>query len=620
MIGGYTGRLLRVDLNTGSVQEECQGPEEARTFIGGSGLGARIMMDETGPDTDPLGPDNRLLFLTGPLTGTQAFCSGRHQVVGRSPLTGAWGEASAGGYFGPMLKRAGYDGVIIQGRSDNPVYLWINDGVAQLRSADHLWGHDTYETDLLVRGETSARALVSCIGPAGERQVKLAAIMSEGRHGRAAARTGLGAVMGSKNLKAIAVWGHIHPEVARPADLVKFNRQLLPQIREDTAAMSRFGTGVAVERIEAIGDLPIRNWRQGSWKDGARKLSGVTVIGRFPHRHYHCYMCPIGCGKDLEVGCGDAPGYTTRAPEYETLASLGACTLVDDLDAVIQAADLCNRYGLDTISVGMAVAFAYELFERGLIRRSDTDGLDLRWGDSRTLVRLVELIGRKEGIGALLGQGTREAAQQLGGLASEYAIHVKGLEVAAHDPRARSSLALAYATANRGACHLQGQSSIYEAFARDADLGAPEVLEPFTTDGKAELVRLTQAMGSMYDSLALCRYLRPGVRHIATYVGLVTGWDIGVDEFLLTGIRLYNLKRLFNVRLGLSRKDDTLPPRLATMGLPDSASRGHLPHLGKMLSEYYRLQGWSEEGIPSRDTLERLGLSRFATHLPSNGG
>lgn len=611
-MAGYKGRILRVDLSRGTVSAEEFPERFQRELIGGSGWGARIMMDETDAGTDPLGPGNRLIFMAGPVTGTAVFCSGRHQVIARSPLTGAWGEASSGGFFGAMLKRTAFDGIVFQGQAAEPVYLYLENDQAELRPAGDLWGKDTYESDEAIRSQCRPGTLVSNIGVAGERLVRMAGIMSEGRTGRAAARSGLGAVMGSKRLKAVAVWGDQRPTVVAPRKLAEFNRSLLPGIQEQTKGLSQFGTGAGVERIESIGDLPIKNWKQGTWKDGAKKISGLTMIAELPTRHYRCHACPIGCGKDVQVPDGSYAGVDGRAPEYESLAALGAYCLVDDIRAICHANDLCNRYGLDTISTGGTIAFAMELFEHGLLDTGDTGGLELRWGDPQVLVTLVHQIAHREGIGELLSLGSRGAARQLGGRALEYAMEVKGQELAAHDPRARSSLALAYATANRGACHLQGQSSVFESFATDPDMGIHHPLDPHTSEGKAELVAKSQAMGSMYDSLCMCRYLRPGIRQVVEWTNLVTGWDMDTAEFLTTGQRIYVLKRLFNVRCGLSRKDDTLPARIQSLGFPEAGSKGHVPHLGKMLGEYYQYQGWSEEGIPTRSTLERLGLHEYA--------
>lgn len=612
---GYMGQILHVDLTKGTCEWKAT---DARllALIGGSGFAADILYRETGPETAPLGPENVLCFMTGPLTGTPVMCSGRHEVAAKSPLTGIYGEASAGGYWGAMLKRAGVDGIVIRGRSESPVYLWIAEGRAELRSAAHLWGLDTFETDRRVKAETTGKAVVTCIGVAGERMVPLAAIMSEGKEARAAARGGLGAVMGSKNLKAVAVFGAREVPVHNRDALVEMNRRIGPETVRANEGMKRYGTGASLEWVEKIGDLPIKNWAQGTWKEPASRIGGMQIVRQMRTRMTACHRCPIGCGKMITEPDGPYGPVDGRGPEYESLAALGSYVLMDDLDAIVYANELCNRLGLDTISTGATIAFAMELYEKGIIGAHDTGGLHLKWGDPQTVFTLIGQIARKEGFGAVLGLGTRQASMVLGRGAEEYAMQVKGLELPAHDPRARSSLALAYATSNRGACHLQGQSSIFESRATDPSIGIDKPLDPHTWDGKADLVAKAQAIGSMYDSLCLCRYFRPGVDQVSKYFTHVTGVDMTPPEFLRTGTRIFTLKRLYNLRCGITRKDDTIPPRIATLAFPEGGSAGHLPHLGKMLGEYYRIQGWSEDGIPTLETIRELGLEEYAALIP----
>lgn len=612
---GYTGRLLHVDLTKGS----CEAKEiEPRLLglIGGSGFAADILYRETGPETAPLGPENVLCFMTGPLTGTAVMCSGRHEVAAKSPLTGIYGEASAGGHWGAMLKKAGFDGIVVRGRSESPVYLWIAEGRAELRPANHLWGLDTFETDRRVKAETTDKAVVTCIGVAGERMVPLAAIMSEGKEARAAARGGLGAVMGSKNLKAIAVFGTRDVTVHNLDAVLEMNRRIGPETVRANEGMKRYGTGASLEYVEKIGDLPIKNWSQGTWKEPASRIGGMQIVKQMRTRTTACYRCPIGCGKMITDPDGPYGPVDGRGPEYESLAALGSYVLMDDLHAIVYANELCNRLGLDTISTGAAIAFAMELYEKGIIDAHDTGGLHLKWGDPQTVFTLIGQIAHKEGFGAILGLGTRQASRVIGRGAEEYAMQVKGLELPAHDPRARSSLALAYATSNRGACHLQGQSSIFESRATDPSIGIDEPLDPHTWEGKADLVVKAQAIGSMYDSLCMCRYFRPGVDQVSKYFTYVTGVDMTPAEFLRTGTKIFTLKRLYNLRCGITRKDDTIPPRIATLAFPEGGSAGHVPHLGKMLGEYYRIQGWSEDGIPTLETIRELGLEEYAGSIP----
>ncbi len=618
MAGGYVGKILHINLTDGEVHEGRVKESVLRSYIGGSGLAARILFDETGRRTDPLGPENILIFMTGPLTGTEVPLSGRHEVVAKSPLTGIYGESDVGGSWGEELKKAGYDGVIVRGKAERPVYIWVNDGHVELRRADHLWGLDTYETDESIRQETDRDATVTCIGPAGERLARIAAIMSDGIHGRAAARCGLGAVMGSKNLKAIAVKGEGSVEVAKPEDLGKSIRESSPMIVENAKSLHEYGTSGGMTLIEYVGDLPIKNWREGSWPEGAEKLSGITMASTILVGRYYCRRCIIGCGRRVRIKGGRYGDVEGAGPEYETLAMLGAACLIDDLEAVVKANDLCNRYGLDTISTGAVIAFAMEAYEYGLITEKDTGGISLEWGDPEAMIKMVEMIGRREGLGWLLGEGVKIASERIGGFSSEFAIHVKGLELPAHDPRAYYSQGLSYATSNRGACHLQSLSHIFERNVTLPDLGYPEILERHSVKGKGEFVAKTQNLMCMLDSLKVCKFiLFGGVKpsNLVKWLAYVTGWNINLEEFMRIGERIYNLKRLYNVREGCSRKDDTLPPRILTHRRGSGGSPNNLPPLGEMLSDYYKYRGWNEMGIPTKEKLLELNLEREAEDL-----
>ncbi len=609
--GGYMGKVLRVDLTRGETSIEALPAAVLHSYIGGSGLGAKILTDTTTPVTDPLGPDNPLLFLTGPLTGTQVPLSGRHAVVAKSPLTGLWGEADSGGTWGVKLKRAGYDAIIIQGQSERPVYLWVHSEGVEICPADHLWGKDTFETDELVRHETAKEAGVACIGQAGENLVLLAAIMNDGKDARAAGRCGLGAVMGSKRLKAVAVAGNLRPTVAQPERLSAMVKEIVPQIVEKTRGFNQFGTAGGLVLAEKVGDFPLQNWRRGTWEAGAEKISGQAMAQTILTGKYHCYGCVIGCGRVTKMHFPPFTGEDGGGPEYETLGLLGGANLVDNLEIIAKGNEWCNRYGLDTISTGGTIAFAMEAYERGILTPADLDGETLHWGDGEAMLRLIGQIARKEGIGALLSEGTKKAAEKLGGFASEMAIHVKGLELPAHDPRAYNSLAVGYATANRGACHLQGFSYAFERALKSPDLGYPESLDRFAVDGKGVLAARTQDLMSLFDSLKLCKFILNGgvdVHHMVDWLNAVTGWDFDNAEFLRTGERLYNLKRMYNVGCGVSRKDDTLPPRILTHRRREGGAGNNLPPLGRMLSEYYEYRGWSEEGIPLPGKLAELGI------------
>lgn len=613
---GYIGKLLHVDLTTGQWWTEDTA-DLAKDYFGGSGIAASIIFNETDFDTDPLGPDNIMCFISGPATGTNVVCAGRHQIAAKSPATGTYGEASSGGHWGVLMKKAGYDGIIVRGAAAEPVYIWVHNGQVEIRPAKAVWGADTFKTQEDIIAETHPKALVTCIGPAGEKLVKLAAVMSEGKAARAAARGGLGAVMGSKKLKAIAVYGDGEIPVYNNKGILELNRQITPAIVESTAAMKKYGTGAGVQRIESVGDLPIRNWSQGSWKEGAEKVNAIRMSEQMKVKTSPCYKCIIGCSKDIVEHEGPYGKVNGRGPEYESFASLGAYPMVDDLEAVVYANELCNKYGIDTISVGGVIAFAVELFENGIVTKEDT-GKKLAWGDPETLHYLVHQIGKKEGFGAILAEGSRGAAEIIGKEAEKYAIQIKGLELPAHDPRARTSLALAYATSNRGACHLQGQSSIYESFATDPALGIDKPLDPFTSEGKADLVVKSQAYGSMFDSICMCRYFRPGTDVVVKYIELVTGREMSVEGFLWMGSRIFTLKRLYNLCSGLTHKDDAIPERIATLAFPDAGSKGNLPDLPTMLKEYYEIQNWSSDGIPTLERLRELGLEEIIPRIPAH--
>jgi aldehyde:ferredoxin oxidoreductase len=612
MPNGYTGRLLRVDLSTGSLEVDSLGDAVYETYLGGSGLAAWIISTELPVQTPPFSRDNLLVFTTGPYTGTVIPTSGRHSIASKSPLTGIWGESDVGGTWGYALKRAGFDGIVITGASSSPVYLWIHNRTAEIREAGFLWGRDTYEVDVLIREQTDEEASVSCIGPSGESLVKLSSIMHDGRNARAAGRCGLGAVMGHKKLKAIAVKGDEEPRIASKNALMGAIRQLVPNMVKYTENLRGFGTSGSVEALEEIGDLPIKNWLQSRWPQGTERVCGTAMKESIYSGDYFCKTCVIGCGKEVKIAAGRYAGVDGAAAEHETVGTLGALCMIDDLEAITFANDLCNRLGMDTISVGGAIAFAMEAFEKGLIDRNETDGVDLLWGNAEAMVEMVRRIGTRTGVlGNLLGEGVRSAAERIGGRAWEFAMHVKGLELPAHDPRAFGSLALGYATSNRGACHLQAYSHPLEGWITMPELGYDVCADPHVDEGKGTLVAKMQNLMGLFDSLKICKFsIYGGIRahHLAQLLSYVTGWDADLNSLMITGDRIFTLKRLFNCRCGIGRKDDTLPPRLLTSPKDGGVSSEYIPHLGKMLNEYYRYRGWDEEGIPTNRKLREVGL------------
>jgi aldehyde:ferredoxin oxidoreductase len=604
------GRILRINLSSGDIAKEQLPDKIVREYIGGSGIGARLLYDMTDGDTDPLGQDNPLIYMTGPFAGTPVPTSGRHQIIAKSPLTGIYGEGDVGGTWGAGLTKCGFDGLVIEGKSEQPVYILVEEDGARILPADFLWGMDTYKTDDILKGRHGSQISVSCIGPSGEKMVRIASIMHDGKDARAVGRTGLGAVMGSKKLKAIVVSGNKTKTLYDEAGLRQSIKEIAPTIIKNTKATGQHGTAGGTIGAEAIGDFPLKNWAGSTW-DKVENISGQRMTETILTGRYYCQGCIIGCGREVEIKEGPY-AMAGAGPEYETVGTLGGICLIDSLEAIAYGGELCNRYGLDTISTGNAIGFAMELYEKGIINDSDTDGIKLVWGSETALIQMIHKIGKKEGIGELLGNGVREAARRIGGRAPEYAIHAKGLEFPAHDPRAFNSLALGYATSNRGACHLQGASYFFEKTATMPELGIPEPKERHRTDDQGEFQKNCQDLMCLMDSFKLCKFtLYGGLRttHMREWLKTVTGRDISFEELMTAGERIFNLKRMYNVKCGISRKDDTIPPRILSQPRREGGAKGNLPHLGRMLNEYYEARGWDDDGIPTQQTLERLGLS-----------
>ena len=609
----YPFRILEVDLEREKFHLRMLDEENLRRFVGGVGVAAKILWDETTSMTEPLSRENPLIFMIGPLTGTDMPKSSRFVVVGTSPLTGIWGESHSGGMWGDELRHAGFEGLVFRGKSETPIYLWIRDGEVEIRNAEQFWGIDTYHISDLLRKETDEKASVVAIGPAGERLVRIAAIINDGRLGRAAARCGLGALMGFKGIKAIAVKGSQKIHVEDPEEFKKSVAKIYaPHPPPKTPSY----LGHFVKILEA-GGAPFKNWRLGTWERGykmAKSLPDPRSRAQF------CRHCPYSCSESRLTEDG------VREMVWEHWGPVGLACLIDNKKALQEAYTLCNKYGIDTISTGETVSFAMECYEKGLITERDTGGIKLRWGDHRAMLEIVRKIGENEGFGKVLGEGVKRAAEQIGEIAHEYAIHVKGLSIPAHDPRAANARALCYATGNTGASHFADGCFIAAALENypgrpkyrslaSLDLGYPVKLEPLETEGKAELAVKSQNFGCMLDSLVVCDFLfihqfvQPS--HLIELLNCVTGWDMTLEEFLTTGERIFNLKRMINVRRGVSRKDDTLPPRILTHKRGSGGAAYNLPFLGRMLNEYYQYRGWSEEGIPTKEKLSQLDLQEL---------
>jgi aldehyde:ferredoxin oxidoreductase len=609
---GYQGQLLRVDLTARTAQLRELDDQLLADYIGGVGVGARLLYDETGPYTDPLGPDNVLVAFTGPYTGTSVPSSARHHLVARSPLTGLFGESNVGGSWAVRLKGAGFDGIVVTGRADSPVYLWIHDNAVEIRDALPIWGRDSHQSAEWLRAQTHRKAAAAVIGQAGERRALIASIPHVGSIARAAGRTGLGAVMGSKNLKAMVAFGSNPTPIADAPGLAESVRYAIPHIRDATETFRKYGTAGGVERYEYLGNFPLQNWRGSRWEEGAKQISGVRMYETVLSGNRACLGCPIACGRHVEITKGPYAPLDCEGPEYETVGTMGGECLVSDLEAICKANQLCNLYGLDTISTGSVIAFAMEAFEKGIIAREDTDGIELTWGNGGALVEMVHRIGRREGIGALLGDGVRRAAQALGRNAVEFAVHVKGLEPSAHDPRRFWSQALSYATAARGACHNRSWGHAYELGLTVPELGIPESHASYEIEGLAEFVAKLQDFQTLNDTLVMCRFTQVGRAVSATnlidWFNSITGQKVGIDSLMEVGERIFHLKRLYNVRLGVSRKDDFLPARFLTLNREHPDLGNQLPPLGQMLADYYDQREWLEDGVPSAEKLASLGL------------
>jgi aldehyde:ferredoxin oxidoreductase len=609
---GYHRKLLRVDLTNRRVEVDALDEALIRKYIGGLGIEAKILYEETNSETGPLSPENPLMAVTGPFTGTGVPSSGRHHLAARSPLTGFFGESNVGGSWAVHFKRAGFDGIIVTGRSEDPVYLWIKNGKVEIRDAKAIWGKDSYESADWLKKETAKEATAAVIGPAGEKMAKIASIPHIGHIVRSAARTGLGAVMGSKNLKAMIVFGDGPVPIAQPEKLKNHIKNLLPHIQGVTEVFGKYGTSGGIDNYEKMGNFPVMNWRGGRWA-GAGKISGVAMHDTILSGRKACLQCPIACGRHIKVTEGPYAPMDCEGPEYETLGTLGGLCLVDDLVAIAKANQLCNRYGLDTISVGGIIAFTMEAYEKGILTIKDTDGIELTWGNGKAVVEIIHKMGRGEGIGKLMTEGSLRMAQALGKNAIEFAIHVKGLEPSAHDPRRFFSQALSYGTAARGACHNASWSHPYELALSMSEIGIPEPQDPYQIGGKAEFTAKLQDLMCVMDALILCRFSQIGkavnVANHVEWLNLITDWGMDIREYMNVGERLFNLKRMYNVRIGVSRKDDFLPYRFMTLNREGEGLANQLPPMGRLLSDYYAYRTWSEDGIPTPEKLEELGLN-----------
>jgi aldehyde:ferredoxin oxidoreductase len=606
--GGFFGKILRVNLSERKVSTSALPDEFIKDYLGGRGIGARILYEENPPHVDPYSPENRLIFFTTPIMGTTAPCCVKFSLVTKSPLSGTILMSLAGGFFGPAFKRTGYDGIIITGKAKGPVYIQIVDEQVKILDAQHLWGKDTAETEELLQSNMGGReAKIACIGPAGENLVRYAGVFSESH---ACGRGGGGAVMGSKNLKAIIVQGTQKVPLADEKAFEEYIKEvILPKFRtsDRVKKFGAFGTPGVLAIVNSQGILPTRNYQQGTF-EGAAAIDGQAVK-EASIKHESCYRCPVACKPHTKMESGEYAGYETEGPEYETLFSFGSNLGNANLGSIVAANKLCQLYGLDTISTGNVMGFAMECFEKGILTKKDTGGIELRYGNHQALLPLIKKITFRDGLGDILAGGVKRAAEKIGKGAREYAMEVKGLEMSGYDPRGAKGMGIAYSTAPRGGCHQRGLV-VQETF------GLPPFVDRFSTEGKGELVKTKQNEAAVQDALGFCVFVSRGdpmgFPEFAEMFTQATGVPVTPADLLKAGERIWNVEHLYNLREGFTRKDDSLPKRFLEQPMAEGPTKGHVVELDKLLSDYYQQRGWDPEGKITPEKLEELGLKDLA--------
>ncbi|AMM53704.1 aldehyde ferredoxin oxidoreductase [Pyrococcus kukulkanii] len=604
---GYWGKILRVNLSDGTIKEEKFDESFAKKWLGTRGFGIYYLLKEMDPKVDPFSPENKLIFATGPLTGTSAPTGGRYMVITKSPLTGYIAMANSGGYFGAELKFAGWDAIIVEGKADHPVYIYINEESVEIRDASHLWGKLVSETEEKLKEEVGDKNVqIASIGPAGENKVRFAAVMNNGH--RAAGRGGVGAVMGSKNLKAIVVRGHKRVEVADKGKFMEVVREKIEKLKKDPVAgggLPKYGTAVLVNIINENGLYPTRNFQTGVFKY-AYEQSGEAMAAKYLVRNKPCFACPIGCGRVNKLPTLGV----TEGPEYESTWALGANLGINDLAAIIEANHFADEYGMDTISLGGTLATAMELYERGLLKQEDIGGDNVppfRFGNTEVLHYWIHKIATREGFGDVLAEGGYRLAEKFNGL--EYFMGVKKQELPAYDPRGAEGHGLGYATNNRGGCHIKQYMISPEI------LGYPYKMDPHDiSDEKVKMVILFQDLTALIDAAGLCLFTTFGLGadDYRDLLNAALGWDFSTEEYLKIGERIWNAERLFNLKAGLDPlKEDTLPKRLLEEPMPEGPHKGHVVRLKEMLPRYYKFRGWTEDGRIPEEKLKELGLEEF---------
>jgi aldehyde:ferredoxin oxidoreductase len=623
MKNGYWGKVLRINLTMDKITIEDVPEKIWKQVVGGAGYGAKVILGETNAGIDPLSPENKIIFAVGCYQAIKSPGSAKWSVVTKSPLTKTYLDSAGGGYWGVLFKKSGYDAMIIEGRSKNPVYIRIIDNMVKLKDASHIWGMDNYEVNNYLQGEFGKHNKVSTltIGPSGEMLNPIACITADGHS--FAGRGGSGAVMGSKNLKAIVVSGNKDVAISIETESHKNSLKVMRKLAKDGKNFRNSGTAWSVPKYEALGEVPIKYWTGETWTAEAKMISGPIYNEMLDAKPHFCANCPVGCHRYIKLKEPEKWKLEGPGPEYETLGMMGANLLNKDLTSICKANDICNRYGIDTISTGAFIGFLMECYEKNIITKEDTNGLEIKWGSGEVLVKLTEQIANLEGLGKLFENGIIGASQKIGEKETkDLIVHVKNLDLPAHDPRAVFGIAVNYATGTRGACHERGD-------AQAISLGNffPEIMERtfnrFSMEEAPQAAVIAQDTSAFFNSVSLCKFMVKAVGMTLTEVqdifNAITGWNWSIEEILNAGKRIITLQRLINIRDGIRRKDDCMPAKIFQPA-NEGPRKGKIPTpFEPALEEYYRLRGWDKEGIPTKDILIELGLEEYVKYLPNLG-
>jgi len=615
---GFNGKILRVDLTSGQLSIEKPTEDYYKLYLGGRGFIIKTLLEEVPKAADPLGPENKLIFALGPITGHPVMGSARNSIGAKSPLTGRYGESEAGGYCGAELKRAGFDAIIIEGISPKPVYLWINNGTAEIRDASNVWGLEVADTrDAIHRELGDKRIRTAIMGPAGEKLVSYACIFNDINH--AAGRTGMGAVMGSKKLKAIAVRGKRPPEMADKEKIKEINQWMAQNFKKLTGTW-KYGTGNAIEKYEKMGNLPIRNFQGGRFP-GVAHITAAVMMEKYGEKMDGCFGCPIKCKKIVAMEKSWKVNPVYGGPEYETLGAFGSNCGIDNLEAIMKAHEICNRYGMDTLSAGGSIAFAMECFEKGILTTEDTEGLELRFGNAEAMLEMLERIANRTGFGDLLAQGTKRAAEKIGKGSEKFAIHTKGEELPMHNPRLKHGMGLHYSVHATGADHGTGvhDTSVNEDTVNWQTIDITESI-PSTemSPRKATMLYQIGLWRQVINTLGLCAFVPWPYKRITDIMEHVTGWPMSLWKIMKASERGMTLARIFNIREGWTAEDDILPDRFASPPPDNDPLKGVViepEKLAEAKRTYYQMMGWDESGVPTYARLVELKIEWASKYL-----